>query len=203
MSATVPYVRFDDERVSKPWDVVLRAAVAAGIITEADLNDGHRTMAEQQDRVDAQGVWSLANPHGAAKPSATAPHIRLGRVDHAIDVQATNGAAGRMAAWLRKLGARASFTVPGEPWHIEVPLADLERLAEHLADPLADYTAAERRWIREYDQLRRANRDRGRRRVLRRYMTAQRKRIHRAATPGGWDIHNRRARYASLLARTR
>lgn len=199
---TVRYRQFDDERVSEEWGVVLDAAVRAGVIVPGDLNDGNRTMAEQRARVDAQGVWSPANPHGAALPSPTAPHIRTGRFDHAIDVENLNGAAGRLAAWLRKQGARAAFTVPGEPWHIEVPAADLAKLAEQLGDPLEGYTAAERRWIREYDRLRREKRDRPRRAVLRRYMLAQRKRIWRAATPGKWDEHNRRARYASLLART-
>lgn len=72
-----------------------------------------------------------------------------------------------------------------------------------LVAPLAGYTASESRWIREYDRLLRAKRDLGRRRVLRRVMTAQRKRVWRAAQgPGGWGAHRRSARYASLKART-
>jgi lysozyme len=70
-------------------------------------------------------------------------------------------------------------------------------------DPLEGYTASEKRWIREYDRLVRENRDRDRRRVLRRVMTAQRKRVWRAAQcSGGWDASHRRERYHSLLART-
>lgn len=73
-------------------------------------------------------------------------------------------------------------------------------------DPFEGYTASEVRWLREYDSLRRsrAPRDVDRRRVLRRVMTDQRKRIWRAATTTahGWDHANRRARYRSLLART-
>jgi len=64
------------------------------------------------------------------------------------------------------------------------------------------YTTDERRWIREYDQLRRANRDKERRRALRRAMTEQRKKIWRAAQRSGWEKADRRARYKSLLART-
>lgn len=70
------------------------------------------------------------------------------------------------------------------------------------ASQLEGYTASEVRWIREYDRLLRANRDLGRRRVLRRVMTEQRKRIWRAAQKDGWRKANRRQRYASLLART-
>lgn len=71
-------------------------------------------------------------------------------------------------------------------------------------DPFAGYTPSELRWIREYDDLKRAGHDAARRRVLRRVMTDQRKRIWRAAssTAHGWDHANRRARYRSLLART-
>jgi hypothetical protein len=201
----VRYLPFGDDRVSEPWHAVLTAAVRAGAIAERDLTSGRRSMAEQQELVDRKGIWSPSNPTGAARPSPTAPHIRVGRADHAIDVNALNGAAGRLAGWLRKRGARARFTVPGEPWHIEVPAADLTRLARDLQqDPLRGYTTAERRWIREYDALKRAGRDRRRRRVLRRYMTRQRKRVWRAAQgPGGWTAHHRAARYRSLRARTR
>jgi lysozyme len=69
-------------------------------------------------------------------------------------------------------------------------------------DPLAGFTASERRWIREYDRLKAAGRDRDRRAVLRRVMTEQRKRIWRAAQESGWRTANRRSRYHSLLART-
>lgn len=201
---TVRYVTFGSKSVSEPWAVILNAAMREGVIAEADLDSGHRTMREQQERVDEQGVWSPVNPHGAALPSPSAPHIRLGRIDHAIDVNSLNGAAGHLAGWLRARGAKARFTVPGEPWHVEVPATDLRRLAADLADRLEGYTAAERRWIREFDRLRREHRGAARRRVLRRYMTRQRKRIwHAAQGAGGWNAHNRAARYRSLLARTK
>lgn len=77
------------------------------------------------------------------------------------------------------------------------------------ADPLAGYTAAEIDWIREYDRLRREQRDPARRVVLRAAMTRQRKRIWRAAQPSvnggdgkGWDWDRRRDRYHSLLERS-
>jgi GH24 family phage-related lysozyme (muramidase) len=71
------------------------------------------------------------------------------------------------------------------------------------------YTTAERRWIEEYDRLLRARRNLSRRRVLRRVMRAQRKRIWRLAQPRaaggdgrGWKEANRWVRYSSLKART-
>lgn len=69
-------------------------------------------------------------------------------------------------------------------------------------DPLAGYRADEQRWIREYDALKRTNRDASRREVLRRVMTKRRKAIWTAAKKSGWDVAERRARYASLRART-
>jgi lysozyme len=88
------------------------------------------------------------------------------------------------------------------------PLAGLTRRrkaerALFLSKPeKSGYTDAERRWMREYDQLLKAGKDKDRRRVLRRSMTDQRKRIWRAAQTSGWDKADRRARYKSLLART-
>lgn len=71
-------------------------------------------------------------------------------------------------------------------------------------DRWAGYTASERRWITEYDHLVAHKIDPARRVVLRRVMAAQRKRIWQAAQgAGGWETANRRARYRSLLARTR
>jgi hypothetical protein len=76
-------------------------------------------------------------------------------------------------------------------------------------DPLEGYTDAEKRWIREYDGLVRTQQNPERRRALRRAMADQRKKIWRNAQPAskggdghGWEYGSRRARYASLLART-
>jgi predicted chitinase len=73
----------------------------------------------------------------------------------------------------------------------------------HEPDPLAHLTERERHWCREYDHLQRTNADPERRRVLRRVMRVQRKKIWRAAQDGGWDENNRAKRYRSLRARTR
>jgi predicted chitinase len=70
-------------------------------------------------------------------------------------------------------------------------------------DPWAGYTANEKRWMHEYDHLRAHGLDKPRQAVLRRVMTEQRKRVWHAAQKSGWDKMNRRARYNSLLARSR
>jgi lysozyme len=76
-------------------------------------------------------------------------------------------------------------------------------------DPLGDYPADERGWIREYDRLRRAGSNQARQNQLRAAMADRRKKIWRVAQPkaaggdgNGWDFKQRRARYASLVART-
>ncbi|HEV7805868.1 MAG TPA: glycoside hydrolase family 19 protein [Solirubrobacteraceae bacterium] len=84
-------------------------------------------------------------------------------------------------------------------------LADRQRYLHKLQgvdcrprDPWAQYTPAERRWITEYDSTQSPDR----RRVLRRVMTEQRKRIFVEAARSGWDKVNRRARWRSLRSRT-
>lgn len=192
-------VSFQGRRVSSQWLTVLAAAQRAGV--NFRLNSGQRTFAQQQRLYD---LYRSGRGNLAAVPSHNAPHIRTGRPDHAIDVDmfAGDGVKG-LARWLRRQGASVAWTVPGEGWHIEIPRGDLERLARKLDDPLVGYTAAEVRWIREYDRLLHAKRDPDRRRVLRRVMTLQRKRLWRAAQQTGWDKLHRRARYASLHARTK
>lgn len=77
-------------------------------------------------------------------------------------------------------------------------------------DPLAHLTTSERKNVREYDQLKARGQNLQRRRALRLEMTVQRQLIWRLAQPKtkggdghGWDYRNRRARYHSLLARTK
>lgn len=65
------------------------------------------------------------------------------------------------------------------------------------------FTRQERAWIEEFDRLKARDANPTRRRELRRLMTAQRKRIWRAAQRSGWDRYRRRARYQALLRRTR
>lgn len=121
---------FDGKAVSKEWAVVLNAARAAGV--DFRLNSGRRTMAEQLRlyRLYRSGQGSLA-----AVPNPNAPHVRLGRIDHAVDVD--EGAAQQLAKWLRERGGRPVFPVPGEAWHLEMSAADLRRIAgKHSKTPV-------------------------------------------------------------------
>jgi hypothetical protein len=104
--------------------VVLNAAKAAGV--DFQLNSGQRTMREQAA---LYRLYRLGRGNLAAVPSPNAPHIRVGRQDHAVDVDAPSGGAKRLAAWLSGQGGRPGFPVPGEPWHIEMPGKDLKRIA--------------------------------------------------------------------------
>lgn len=102
--------------------------------------------------------------------------------------------------------AADAFLLCGEEG--EEPLARRRReralflAAVETKDPLAGYTATERRLIREYDRLARGGEQEERRLALRALLGEQRKRIWRVAQASGWSTANRAARYRSLLART-
>lgn len=144
-----------------------------------------------QNMYDALGsfIWNCGT--GAVGPSSGVGRLlRQGR---------WRAAANAMLAWVRNGAGRV---VPGLVSRRKRERAMFLKAAR--VDPLAGYTASEKRRIREYDRLVREGRDRARRVVLRSVMTEQRKRIWRAAQgAGGWDAAHRRARYRSLLVRTR
>ena len=193
----------DGKLVSDSWGTVLGAARASGVAFR--LNSGRRTM-DQQKKLRAAYEASLrGGPPAAlaAVPSCSAPHIDCGHESHAVDIDALDGGAGRVAQWLRGKGAQAAFTVPREPWHIEVPEEQLIKLAGSLADPLRVMTPTERRWCREYDRLKAADENRPRRGSLRRAMQAQRKRVWAIAQTDGWEKAHRKERYEQLLKRTK
>ena len=132
----VTYRRFDGERVSRPWERLLRDIRARG--TRFHLNEGKRTFARQRELVAKLGVWSPTNRTGAARPSHNAPHIRTGRFDHACDFD--NAAAVETAARARGVTLRA--TVPGEPWHLE---ADRDELLAYYRRRRKEIAAGKRR----------------------------------------------------------
>ncbi len=133
----VQYVRLpasisrDRELVSKVWSVVLHDMYADGV--RSNVNEGKRTIARQQDLVDDLGLWSPSNPTGAARPSTTAPHIREGRFDHAIDF----GNDWAAFAWLLENGLQPRRTVPGESWHIECPASLLLAYFRERTQPMS------------------------------------------------------------------
>lgn len=122
--------RFDGKRVSRAWRRVLTEARRQGV--QFQLNSGRRTLAEQR-RLYNQNMQGPGRPKPGrpmtAYPDPNAPHIRVGRPDHALDVNAVDGGETRLQRWLEKHGARPTNPVPGEAWHMELPAGDLLRLA--------------------------------------------------------------------------
>lgn len=118
----VTYKPIDGEHVSKEWLSVLLDMRADGV--HFNVNEGHRTMARQWYfwRLYQSGAGAIA-----AFPSPLAPHIRTGRIDHAIDF--SNDPA--VFAWLQRKGLDPHRTVRWpdgtvrESWHIEVTAAKL------------------------------------------------------------------------------
>jgi hypothetical protein len=201
----VRYLLFDGEQVSYEWWVFLTCARHDGVVFH--LNEGHRTIARQ-----TYFRWLYEHVPGsalAAKPSATAPHIRTGRIDHAVDVDNLQG----LIDYGRRHGVTISRTVRWadgtvrEIWHGEAPAGQLRTFARRHSDaasPLSFLRADERSWVTEYVRLKKANHDRPRRAVLRRVMEQRRQEIFKAASghlPGatrGWNTLNRRRRWALL-----
>jgi lysozyme len=81
--------------------------------------------------------------------------------------------------------------------------AEQKLMRSAAVSPLAALPPDERRWVGEYDRLKRAGKDLARRRTLRAAMLARRRAIWHGAQQSGWNRLNRRARYRALLTRTR
>lgn len=115
--AEVRYVNYYGKKVSYEWFLILSKADDAKV--PFTLNSGHRTMDEQQALFN-QNMYGPGNPRPGrpltAVPSSTAPHIKVGQWDHALDVQNSQA----LVAWLRTQGIEMAWTVGGESWHIEM-----------------------------------------------------------------------------------
>lgn len=168
---------------------VSRAAAEERLMREVDATYGRAvnaldvTLTQEQFDALTSFVYNVG-------PGGIAQGTGVGRCLRRRDF---NAAADELLKW-DKAGGRA---LPGLTRRRRA-----ERALFRAAPERSGYTDAERRWIREYDDLVRARRDKDRRRVLRRAMTEQRKKIWAAAQKSGWDKAERRARYKSLLART-
>jgi hypothetical protein len=158
------------------------------------------------------GPVSSARPRSAQDhfwrnqpPPAARPYTSNHGWGIAVDVQTRQA-----VAWLHAHAAKYGWSWDegqrvGEWWHWRYTGASPALLRKLKRDPLAGYTDAERRWMREFDR----GPSEARRRVLVRAMTEQRRRIWKAAQPRaqggdgkGWT-RLRKRRYASLQARTR
>ena len=134
----IRYVRYgrNNLRVSKRWAKVLKAADKDHV--RFTLTSGHRSMREQTVLFRRNMRWTglrwVQRPGRplTAFPSPTAPHIRVGRHAHAIDVNSLDGGETRLQRWLERKGAHPTNPVPGESWHLELTGQGLKRLARKL-----------------------------------------------------------------------
>ncbi len=123
----VVYRDIDGEEVSAEWYTILSDMRKAGV--HFNVNEGHRTMSRQQYFYD---LWKSGRGNLAAAPTPNAPHIRSGRIDHAIDFSND----GAVFTWLAKKGLGPVRTVRGESWHIELPVSRMR--AYHAAHGSSD-----------------------------------------------------------------
>lgn len=129
----MPTRHIDGHLVSESWYWVLSGARHSGV--RFVLDSGRRTMGEQ---------WQLYRhpPAGTpvvAFPSPWAPHIKLGREDHALDISTENEGNRDLAHWLEHEGCPVVFNVRGEPWHMEaISARKLKALAAHWKEKLTE-----------------------------------------------------------------
>jgi hypothetical protein len=159
-------------------------------------------------RSDQDFFWDQYLHHGGAP--AARPYTSNHGWGIAVDVKTKQA-----AAWLMRHGAKYGWSWDegqrvGEWWHwryVGTPSAAIKRRMKR-AHALDGYTESEKRWIREYDKLKNKHPHAHRVEVLRRVMTAQRKRIWKVAQSKkkGGDGHGwtklRKKRYNSLKRRT-
>jgi hypothetical protein len=111
---------FQGRRVSAEWKVVLDAAAADGV--RFRLNSGQRTLGEQQQ---LYNLYRSGRGNLAAYPNPNAPHIRAGRIDHALDIDMYAGTGiGGFMRWAARQGIRVTLPIRGEGWHGEASAAE-------------------------------------------------------------------------------
>lgn len=157
---TVEYKPIDGEEVSALWYPLLWDIRHIDGVA-FNVNEGHRTMARQRELFNQNmqfvgGRWVPKPGHPlTAFPSDSAPHIRTGRPDHAIDFNNAEGV--RVAAAKRGVKLVRTVRWPDgsvrEEWHLEA--ADVEQLREYnghrrtrIAALKAAAVKAKKRWKR-------------------------------------------------------
>ena len=120
--------KINGKKVSKPWhNVITHYERTTG--NKLPLNSGRRTISEQWK---LYKLYKSGKGNLAAYPTLSAPHINYNRANHAIDVDTSGDAALNFVHWLVFKGVQATRPVPGEPWHIQVPRADLLALSKKI-----------------------------------------------------------------------
>lgn len=115
-------LHIDGERVSVQWFVLLTVLRRDDHINY-HVSEGRRTMARQWYFFRCYQCQCCNNGNLAAFPSPVAPHIRVGRFDHAIDFDNAEAVRQRAA----QHGVTLTRTVPGEEWHLEANAGELGR----------------------------------------------------------------------------
>ncbi len=160
--AEIRYTQYRGLTCSEPWRVFLTAAERDGV--DFDANSLRRSMSEQgvlfRQNMYPDGSGPRPGRPLTARPSSTAPHIKVGRWDHAGDF---NG-AGNLIAYAARKGIRLVRTVASEIWHLEFVGVSAERILEvfGLVDPFDFLADREARLIREAQLKRDRARRRGR-----------------------------------------
>lgn len=111
---------FQGKRVSSDWEVILNEYVRQG--GKLQLNSGQRTMDEQaalwrQNMID-RNTPKPGRPF-TAWPSPTAPHIKEGHQNHALDVDSVGDGENKLQRWLARNDVNAVNNVSGESWHLD------------------------------------------------------------------------------------
>lgn len=151
-----------------------------------------------QNRFDALVSIAFNCGEGAIGPGSTI-HRRLRAGDY-------DGAADAFMLWTRAGGRILPGLVARR--QVEARLFRKPVARAKKPDPLRAYPADERRWITEYDTLKRRRTNHDRQVVLQKVMWDRRQQVWRAAQPRprgdghGWSYRKRSQRYASLRART-
>jgi hypothetical protein len=118
-----------DEFVSREWYPVLIEARRRG--WDGDVSEGRRDLARQRFFFNCMQCCCCNNCNTAAFPSPFAPHIRVGRGDHAIDVTEPD----ELIRILENMGLDVHRPVAGEDWHVEaVSASQLRRVAAKYSD---------------------------------------------------------------------
>lgn len=200
---------FDGKRVSSEWKTVLTEAREDGVAFH--LNSGRRLYGEQAKLYSRNMFRGRPRPGRplTAYPSHTAPHVRTGRIDHALDINdedlfnGTKGGADNLIRWAAKHGAQLIRTVRSEAWHLEIKggEAALRALARRVKDRKPHFTTAERRTVYLITKIRSRKSTRARRsaiRALKLAIRGYRAAIRTAVRRSGWTRNDRRGRYTAL-----
>ncbi|MBA3240078.1 MAG: hypothetical protein H0T60_02535 [Acidobacteria bacterium] len=190
----------DGNPVSREWYIVLSACRNDGI--RFHLNEGRRAIKQQWK------FWRLYRSGGnlAAYPSPTAPHIRVGRIDHALDVESTgrkSDGVDAVISWAARRGVRLVKTVQGEAWHIEIAGGGkaLRRFSRRITPAKIAFSRPERRTINLIRGLRSKKSTVARRAAIRAAkgtIQGYRAGIRSTAKRGGWNKNDRKRRYKAL-----